>query len=175
MPVWMALQPSDHLHCPPLDPLQHPDILLVLRASELDAVLEVGSHESRIEGQNHLPWPAGHSSLDTTQDTTGLLGCKHTLPAHVESFINQDSQILLLGATQKLFSAWPSICARDCLDPGAGFCWISWHWHKPTSQVYPGPSVWHSFLLACSMQYSAWCHLQTCWGPIVHVAYKDVK
>jgi len=34
-----ALQPSDHLHGPPLDPLQQLHVLLVLRAPELDEVL----------------------------------------------------------------------------------------------------------------------------------------
>ena len=45
-----VLQPSDHLHGPPLDPLQQLHVLLVLGAPELDAVLQVGSHESRVEG-----------------------------------------------------------------------------------------------------------------------------
>lgn len=35
----------------------------MLGAPELDAVLQVGSQESRAEGQNHLPHPAGHTSL----------------------------------------------------------------------------------------------------------------
>ena len=35
----------------------------------------------------------------------GLLGCKRTLPAHVESFINWHPQILLLRAALKPFSA----------------------------------------------------------------------
>ena len=68
----------------------------------------MGSHESRVEGQNHLPLPAaGHTSLDATQDIVGLLGCKHTLLAHVESFINQHPQILLLRAAPKPFSVQP--------------------------------------------------------------------
>jgi len=36
---------------PPLDPLH---VLLVLGAPELDAGLQVGSHQSGVEGQNHL-------------------------------------------------------------------------------------------------------------------------
>ena len=72
----------------PLDLLQQLHVLLVLAASELDAVLQVGSLESRIEGQNHLPRCADHTSLDAVQDTVGLLGCKCTLPAHVESLIS---------------------------------------------------------------------------------------
>ena len=51
-------------------------VLLVLRDQELDAVLQIGSHDSRVEGRNHLPRPAGLTSLDATQDVVDLLGCK---------------------------------------------------------------------------------------------------
>jgi len=37
----------------------------------------VESHQSRVDGQNHLPQPAGHASFDASQDMVGLLGCKH--------------------------------------------------------------------------------------------------
>jgi len=74
---------------------------------EVGAVLQVGSHENRVEGQNHLPWPTCHASLDATQDTVGLLGCKYTLLAHVESLLNQHSQIVLLRAALKSFSTQP--------------------------------------------------------------------
>jgi len=53
--VGEVLQPSDHLRGPSLDPLQHIHVLLVLGAPELDAGLQVGSHESGVQGQNHLP------------------------------------------------------------------------------------------------------------------------
>jgi len=43
-----------------LDPLQQFHVLLVLRAPELNAVLQVRSHQSRVEGQNHLSRPAGY-------------------------------------------------------------------------------------------------------------------
>ena len=95
------LQPSDHLHGHPLDQLQQLHVLLVLGAPELDTVLQVGSHENSVEGQNHLPQPPGHTSLDASQDMVGPLDCKRTLPAHVEFFINQHSQILLLRAAPK--------------------------------------------------------------------------
>jgi len=77
------LQPSDHPCGPSLDPLQQPRVLLVLGAPELHAVLQVGSHESGIEGQNHLPRPAGRASSDAAQDPGGLLGCKRTLLTRV--------------------------------------------------------------------------------------------
>ncbi|KAK4806889.1 hypothetical protein QYF61_012610 [Mycteria americana] len=55
-----VFQPSDHFCGLPLDPLQQVHVFLVLRAPELDAVL---------------------------QDTIGFLGCKCTLLAHVQLFI----------------------------------------------------------------------------------------
>jgi len=48
----------------------------VLRASEMDTGLPVGSHQNRVEGQDPLPCPAGHVSLDAAQDMVGLLGCE---------------------------------------------------------------------------------------------------
>ena len=63
-----VFHPSDHFCGPPLDPLQNIHVFPVLRAPELDTVLRVGSHESGVEGQNHLPRPAGHASFDKAQD-----------------------------------------------------------------------------------------------------------
>ena len=50
----------------------------------LAAVLQVRPH--RAEGQDHLPGPAGHDSLDAAQDTVGFWGCEDTLLAHVQLF-----------------------------------------------------------------------------------------
>ena len=66
------IQPSDHFHGPPLDVLQQLHVFLMLRAPELDAGLQVRSHQSRVEGQNPLPRPSGHASPDAAQDTVGL-------------------------------------------------------------------------------------------------------
>lgn len=44
---------------------------------DLAAVLQVGPHESREEGWNHLPHPPGHSSFDEAQYTVGPPGCKN--------------------------------------------------------------------------------------------------
>ncbi|KAK4815925.1 LOW QUALITY PROTEIN: hypothetical protein QYF61_010182 [Mycteria americana] len=66
---------------------------------ELDAVLQAGSHQSRVEGQNHLPRPpAGHASFDAAQGTVGLLGCECTLLAHVQLLIHQYPQVLFRRA-----------------------------------------------------------------------------
>ncbi|KAK4826482.1 hypothetical protein QYF61_009478 [Mycteria americana] len=92
-----VLQPSDHLRGFPLDPLQQLHVFPVLRAPELEAALQVGSHQSRAEEQNHLPQPAGHASFDAAQDIVGCLGCECTLSAHVQLFIHQYPQSLSSG------------------------------------------------------------------------------
>jgi len=67
----------------PLGLLQQIHVFPVLRAPELDAGLQVGSHQSGVEGQNHLPRPAGHTAFDAAQDTIHVLGCKRTLLAYI--------------------------------------------------------------------------------------------
>lgn len=61
-----------HLCGPSLHLLQQFHVL-VLVASELDAGFQVGSHERRVERQNHFPYPAGHTCLGATQVVVGLL------------------------------------------------------------------------------------------------------
>ncbi|KFW76341.1 Pappalysin-2, partial [Manacus vitellinus] len=48
---------------PPLDLLQQVQVFLILAAPELDAALQVGSHETGVEGKNPIPCPAGHTSF----------------------------------------------------------------------------------------------------------------
>ena len=55
--------PSDNFCGPALDLFQQVHVCPVLRAPELDAGLPLGSHQSRVEGQNRLPWPAGHAAF----------------------------------------------------------------------------------------------------------------
>jgi len=93
-----VLQPSDHFCGPPLDPLQQVDVFLVLGAPELDAVIQVGSYQSRAEGQNPLLRPAGHATFDAAWDMVGFLGSEHILLAHVKLFIHQYSQVFLRAA-----------------------------------------------------------------------------
>ncbi|KAK4829379.1 hypothetical protein QYF61_003719, partial [Mycteria americana] len=102
-----VLQPSDNFCGPPLDSLQQVHVFPVQGTPELDAVLQVGSHQSRVEGQNHLPQPAGLASFDAAQDTVDFLGCKRTLLGHVELLINQRPQVFLLRAALNPFTAQP--------------------------------------------------------------------
>jgi len=67
-----VFQPSDHLCGPPLDSLQQVHVFPVPRSPELDTGLQVGSHQSGVEGQNPLPRPAGHAAFDAAQDMAGI-------------------------------------------------------------------------------------------------------
>ena len=62
-----VLQPCGHLCGPSLDPVQQLHIFLVLGASDLNAVLQMGSHEGGVTRDSHLPVPAGHPSSDGAQ------------------------------------------------------------------------------------------------------------
>ena len=62
-----------------------------------------GVSQERIKGENHLPQPAGHASFEAAQDTLGFLGCKRTLPAHVQFLIHQYPQVLLCKAALNPF------------------------------------------------------------------------
>ncbi|KAK4811179.1 hypothetical protein QYF61_019810 [Mycteria americana] len=98
-----VLQPSDHFCGTSSGLALTGPSLSCTGAPELDAVLQVGSQESGVEGENHLPRPAGHASFDTAQDTIGFLGCERTLLAHVQFFIHHYPQVLLLSAALNPF------------------------------------------------------------------------
>ena len=81
--------PSDHLSGPPLDPLQELHVFSALRMPELDTGFQVGSHQSKIERQKHLPQPVVCSAFHEAQNMIGLFGCKHTLLASIQLFVHQ--------------------------------------------------------------------------------------
>ena len=84
----------------------------------------MGSHQSRVEGQNPLPWPAGHASFDAACDTAGFLGWKCWL-GHcwlMSSFYSPGSPSpSWQGCSQTIH---PPVCidTGDFPDPGAGPC-----------------------------------------------------
>lgn len=73
-----VIQLPDNFCGPPLDLLSEVHAFPSLKTPELDTILQVGSHETGVEEQNHLPRPAGHSSFDAVWDTVGFLGWKST-------------------------------------------------------------------------------------------------
>ena len=55
-----GFQPLDHLHGPPLDPLQKLDVICLLQASDMDAILQLRPHEGRVKGVDHLHCLSGY-------------------------------------------------------------------------------------------------------------------
>ena len=79
-------------------------------APELNTVLQVRFHQGRVEWQNHLPWPAGHASVDAAHNMVGLLGCYCLLPALIQFFIHQYPQVFLIrGALNPLIAQTVSV------------------------------------------------------------------
>lgn len=56
---------------------------------EVDAVLQVRSHKSSVEGDNPLSWPAVHAAFAAALDVIGFPGCKHPLLCHVHILLSQ--------------------------------------------------------------------------------------
>ncbi|KAJ7413291.1 hypothetical protein WISP_92138 [Willisornis vidua] len=77
----------------------------VLKTPKLDVALRVESHQSRVEGQNHLPRPAAHTSFDAALDKFGFLGCKSTEPVHVQPPTHNISKSF--STTLHLFNSQP--------------------------------------------------------------------
>jgi len=92
------LQALYHLCDPPLDSLQEIPDFFVPGSSELDTVLQVMPDQGRVDGENHLPWSAGHAPFNALQDPIGPLVHQGTLLAHHQPVIHQDPQILLCRA-----------------------------------------------------------------------------
>lgn len=67
---------------------------------ELDAARQVGSHQSRVEGQD----PSACTALDAAQDVVFFLGCKL---GHVELLIHKEPQVLFPRAALNPFPAQP--------------------------------------------------------------------
>lgn len=72
-----------------------------------NTAVQVGSHESWVEGQNPIPRPPVHSPLEAVQDRTGILGCEHIPPAYVQLLVYQHTQFFLLRADHSSFCTQP--------------------------------------------------------------------
>lgn len=66
----------------------------------LNIVLQVESHESGIEGENHLLCPTSYTSIDVVC----FLGFGHTLPVHTEHFVHLYLYVLLCSITPSLIA-----------------------------------------------------------------------
>jgi len=171
-----VFQPSDDFCGPPLDPLQQVHVCLLLRAPEPDAGLQVGSHQSTVEGQNHLPQRAGHTAFDAAEDAVGLLGCQSTLLGHVDLLVNQHPLTTLRAALNPLY-AQPvfvlGIALTQVQDLALGLV-------EPR-EVHTGPPLklvrvpLDGFLSLQHVDHTTQLVAEGALNPTVHVADKDVK
>ncbi|KAK4827170.1 LOW QUALITY PROTEIN: hypothetical protein QYF61_015132 [Mycteria americana] len=122
--IRLLLQTLHQLCCPSLDPLQHLNVLLVVRGPKLNTVFEVQPHQCQVQGHNHFPSPAGHTIPDTSQDAVGFLGPLGTLLAHIQLAVNQYPQVLFpWAAFQPLFPkpvALHGVVVLQVQDPALG-------------------------------------------------------
>lgn len=77
-----------------MDLLEHISVLPVLGTPQLDAALQVESHQTGEEGQNHPPLTFWSHCFWCYQDMIGFLDCKCTWPGHVQALIHQHPQAL---------------------------------------------------------------------------------
>ena len=89
-----VFHPLVHFCVCALDALQQAHVSPILRTPHLDAVLQVRSHQGRVERENHFPQIADHASFDAAQDMVCFLGCEGTVLAHVQLPIHQYPQVL---------------------------------------------------------------------------------
>ena len=138
----------NHFCGPPLDMLEQNHISTVLRTPLLDAVLYMRPHQHVAEGQDHLPYPAGHASFDAAK--VQLLFWAVRAHCWLMSSLPSSS---IPRSFLALFLYSPA-CAdsRDCHDPGARPCtWIcltSWSSSGPTARACLGLSGWHPCTVA---------------------------
>ena len=76
-----VFHPMDHFCGPPPDMLQQVHIFPVLKTSHPDTVLQVRSHQCRVEGHNHLLWPTEHAYFDAAHNMVGFVSCVGALQA----------------------------------------------------------------------------------------------
>ena len=93
-------------------------VCLILGTPKMDAVLQVGFHRRRVEGQNELPCPAGHTSLYIGQDTTGLQSHICWLESNFSSTCTP--QVLFCGAALNPFIPQPVLILGISLAQGQG-------------------------------------------------------
>jgi len=82
-----VLQPTVHLHGPPLDPFLEVHIFPELGYPDLGAVFQMGPYKSSGEGDNQ---PAVYPSFEAAWNVVDILDCKYTQLAHVKFLLCQD-------------------------------------------------------------------------------------
>ncbi|XP_030305802.1 small integral membrane protein 31 [Calypte anna] len=70
--IWEVLQPTAHFCGSPLDTLKE-QYVLMLATTALDTILQVESHKSGVQGENHLHGRTVHASFDASPNTLFIL------------------------------------------------------------------------------------------------------
>lgn len=74
-------------------------------------VLYTQSHKHWIEGNNHLPHPAGYTLANTTQHVIGLLRCEDKELTDIQFVNKQGSQVISCRDTVHLVCPYPVVTA----------------------------------------------------------------
>ena len=73
LPTEIVLQIPHQLHCPSHDMFQGLDVFLIVSGPKLKTALKMWPHWSWVQGDNHLPGPAGNPISYTSLDNIVLL------------------------------------------------------------------------------------------------------
>ncbi|KAK4806258.1 hypothetical protein QYF61_013402 [Mycteria americana] len=115
---------------------------------------------------------AKQPSFYVAQDTVGFLGCKRTLPAHVQFFIHQYPQVLLCRAALNPFIPQSvlisGIAPTQVQDLALGL--VELH------EVHMGPLLKPVKSINCTTQLGVFCKLaEGALNPTVYVVDEDIK
>ncbi|KAK4814106.1 LOW QUALITY PROTEIN: hypothetical protein QYF61_008201, partial [Mycteria americana] len=176
----LLLQTLHQLRCPSLDSLQHLNVSLVVRGPKLNTVFEVRPHQCRVQGHNHFPTPAGHTSPDTSQDAVGFLGHLGTLLAHIQAAVNQHPQVLLCWAAFQLLFPKPRCMVAVAQVQDLALILVEPHtiglgpWIQPV-QV-PLQSLPTLEQIDTAAQFGIICKLtESALDPLIQIPDKDIK
>ncbi|PKU47022.1 hypothetical protein llap_2675 [Limosa lapponica baueri] len=124
----------------------------------------------------HSRW--GCPSLDAAQDEVGLLGCKCTLPACVQLFIQQYLQVLLGRAAPNPFIPQLVLIPAQVKDPALGF-FEPYEVHTgPLLEIVQVPlaGILSLGCVSCTTQLGVICKLaEGALNPTVHVIDEDTE
>ena len=159
-------QSLNHLYGLLLDSLHYVHVSLVLRSPELATRFQMWSHQCRVEGKDHFPWPTSNNPPNAAQNTINFFLLQGHIPCSCSTWCSpgpsdpfqqsclcwgQLGRILVWGCSSPSTIFYHSHCwtSRGCCQTISPACWRLSGWqHKPLvyQPLFP-------FL----------CHLQTCW------------
>lgn len=117
------LHTPHQLQCPSLNNFQDLNIFLVVRSPQLNTAIEVLPHRGRVQGDDHLPVPAGNTVSYASQDATELLGHLGTLLTHVQLSVGLHLRLVSLTVFQPLCPnpvVLPEVVVAEVQDPAFG-------------------------------------------------------